>query len=113
MSTDVIRNYQNDPNVQVEALVNCKNFNGNVYIRCFRCSGCCNEDLCVALRAQEQRKKEEQKATQVVCDESDFTLDRARMYITSSEPTPSPISYRVSDYLRTYYGTAVGADSSD
>jgi hypothetical protein len=119
MSTDLINGY-NDPNWIEEALVRCASFT-SPYARIFKCGRCCNYNICEVLREQERERKrkeaEEKKVTQVIYDEShlvwDDTLDRSRMYITSRESTPSPMSYRVSEYLRTYYGTAVGADNND
>lgn len=86
----------NDPNWTDEALKQCRHKGDG-----FRCMLCCNEAIC----------------KQFIYDEGHLvwenTLDRSRMYITSRESTPSPMSYRVSEYLRTYYGTAVGADNND
>lgn len=115
MPTDTIRNYQNDANVQVEALVKCQYFNGGAYTRHARCHRCCNNDLCVGLRAQDNLKKpEEKKATQVIYDEGHLvwgdTSTGQSVYISSSEPTPSPISYTLRDYYMRYYGTAVGTE---
>lgn len=100
--------YKNDPNVQVHALVKCKNFDGGIYARCLICPQCCNNDLCAELRAQEEYKKakekktEEKKVTQVIYDESHHlyssSLDHG-IYIGSREPTPSPISYTMRDYI--------------
>ena len=106
-------NFYNDGNVLETALVKCDTWNGTAWERVFRCSSCCNHDICKDLREQERQKKiKEYKAKPIdktiYFDESHlWYADRERAYLSSNESISQSTVQEMLQRWIEYDGTTV------